>query len=82
MAIARLWLDGHEVALDSEAFATGWHAPEPECRWTNGDATLTVAGKRIMEFELLMTGTYWRDEAQPAAAAMNNTTPPAIAVAR
>jgi hypothetical protein len=66
VAIGRLWLDRREVALDSPALARGWHAPERDGRWTDGDAELAVAGARSLTFVLSMQGRYWR--AAPDAA--------------
>ena len=59
VAIARLALDGREVALDSPALAEGWHPPEPDWRWTDGAAVLPVAGARLLAFDLAMAGEYW-----------------------
>jgi hypothetical protein len=64
VALARLALDGREVALDSPAFAEGWLPPEPDWRWTNGAGVLPVMGARTVTFELAMMGEYW---ARPAA---------------
>jgi hypothetical protein len=59
VAIARLWLDRREVSLESPGLAAGWHAPEPDWRWTDGDARLALAGVRELAFEVAMTGSYW-----------------------
>ncbi len=59
VAIARLWLDRREVSLESPGLGAGWHAPEPDGRWTNGDAWLTVTGIRELAFHVAMRGTYW-----------------------
>ena len=42
-AIAGITLDGAAVALDGEAAATGFHAPEQGWRWTHGEGVLLVA---------------------------------------
>jgi hypothetical protein len=60
VAIAQLSFDGRAVALNDPHLASGWHAPEPAWRWTDGDAVLTVTGAREMTFEVAITGTYWR----------------------
>ena len=52
-----------EIALDSPGFCAGWHAPDPGCRWTGGDATLAVSGIREMSFAVSMVGTYWQEAA-------------------
>jgi hypothetical protein len=59
VAIDRLWLDERDVSLDSPGLATGWHAPEAVWRWTDGDATLAVAGARDVRFRIASTGSYW-----------------------
>lgn len=71
VAIARLWIGGRQVSLDSPGLSDGWHPPEPEWRWTNGSATLAVAGAPSLAFELAMTGTYWHDSRFAAASAAN-----------
>ena len=60
VAIARMALDGREIALDSPALSTGWHPPEPAWRWTDGAAVVPVAGARTIAFEVAMAGEYWR----------------------
>jgi hypothetical protein len=59
VAIARLTLNGREMALDSPALAEGWHPAEPDWRWTDGDGVLPVAGARRLAFDLAMVGEYW-----------------------
>jgi hypothetical protein len=59
VAIARLWLDGREASLHSPGLGAGWHAPEPQWRWTDGEASLSLAGARALAFEVAMTGAYW-----------------------
>jgi hypothetical protein len=59
VAVSRLWLDGREVSLDSPGLVSGWHAAEPNWRWTDGDAGLAFAGVRELAFDVAMTGTYW-----------------------
>ena len=60
VAIGRLWLDGRAIGLDSRRLDRGWHAPEAQWRWTDGDALLPLDGARSVAFELAMTGWYWR----------------------
>ena len=59
VAIGRLWLDGRAIGLDSTRLDRGWHAPEAQWRWTDGDALLPLDGARCVMFELAMTGDYW-----------------------
>jgi hypothetical protein len=69
VAIARLWLDRRAVSLESPGLAAGWHAPEPDWRWTDGDGRLALAGARELAFEVAMTGGYWRDAVRTEARA-------------
>jgi hypothetical protein len=69
VAISRLWLDRREVSLESPGLAAGWHAPEPDWRWTNGDARLALADVRELSFEVAITGSYWCDSVRVAARA-------------
>jgi hypothetical protein len=73
VAIARLWLDRREVSLESPGLAAGWHAPEPDWRWTDGDARLTLAGVRELAFEVAMTGSYWCETMRKQARALPST---------
>lgn len=59
VAIGRLWRDGREVGLDSPRLARGWHPPEADGRWTDGDAVIPVDGARTLGFTLAMAGAYW-----------------------
>ncbi len=73
VAIARLSLDGREVALDSPALTQGWHPPESEWRWTDGGGVLPVSGARVLAFDVAMVGEYWvrpsADDARPGSGA-------------
>jgi hypothetical protein len=60
IAIAALRLDGASLALDDPRLAAGWHDPEPAWRWTAGEAAVAVAGARVLDLRLAMTGRYWR----------------------
>ncbi len=64
IAIGSLSLDGQPVALDDPRFGSGWHAPEPHWRWSDGDAGLTVSGAAVLEVAVAMSGRYW--ETRPA----------------
>lgn len=59
VALSHLWLDGQAVALDDARLAEGWHAAEPDWRWTDGAARLHVAGARELAFVVAMTEAYW-----------------------
>jgi hypothetical protein len=72
VAISQLWRDGRELSLDSPELISGWHAPEPEWRWTNGDACLSLGGARHLAFRVAISGAYWcerRPARRPARAA-------------
>jgi hypothetical protein len=43
-------LDGELVALDGPRLLGGWHAPEPDLRWTDGAAVLDVNDASVVEF--------------------------------
>jgi hypothetical protein len=75
VGVLRLVVDGHAVSLDSPNLRSGWHEPEPDGRWTTGDATLTVTGAREIALLVARAGTYW--ESQDAAAGVTSAaTPP------
>ncbi|MCX7384858.1 MAG: Hint domain-containing protein [Alphaproteobacteria bacterium] len=59
VAVAALWADGVEIALDDPRLASGWHDEEPEWRWTDGDAGLLLPGVRDLALRLAAPGTYW-----------------------
>ena len=62
IALSHLRVDRCEVAPNSDVFASGWQAHEPDWRWTDGNASLDVTGAHELSFRMAMTGTYWRDE--------------------
>jgi hypothetical protein len=59
VALTGICFDGCVIALDDPRLSSGWHAPEPDWRWTDGDAGLTLAGVRELAFTVALTGTYW-----------------------
>jgi hypothetical protein len=69
VAIARIRVDGREINLDDERLSSGWHDPEQEWRWTDGDAGLALVGVRELTFEVAMTGRYWLKAATGAGQA-------------
>jgi len=71
IGVAALWLDGRALALDDPRLVAGWHAAEPGLRWSDGAATLDVAGARSLRVGLVEAGAcYWSwaaDERQGGA---------------
>ena len=65
VAIANLRLDGRTVTLDDPRLSSGWHAAEPDWRWTDGDAGIALAGVRTVRFDVAMRGTYWHETTCP-----------------
>jgi hypothetical protein len=60
VAVTRLALDGHKLALDDARLAAGWHAPEPGLRWTDGAAVIRTDGARMLTLDRAPLGSYWR----------------------
>jgi hypothetical protein len=67
VAIAGIRLDGAAIGLDHARLGRGWHVAEAAWRWTDGDARLTPAGARELEFDVVLTGRYWRKVSRTAA---------------
>jgi len=67
MAVASLRLSRRK--LPDSAFGSGWHAAEPEWRWTDGDATLRLRPRRravLLTFRTIAAGPgYWQTPAVP-----------------
>ncbi len=59
VGISRIWLDRREVSLESHGLGRGWHRPEREWRWTDGDAALAPGRARHLAFHVAVAGTYW-----------------------
>jgi hypothetical protein len=49
IALRALRLDGVDTPLDHPCLTAGWHDPEPGWRWTCGNATLDLRGRRRAE---------------------------------
>ena len=49
-------------AAGQPGVSAGWHAREPDWRWTDGDASLATGAAREAAFTVVITGTYWREE--------------------
>jgi hypothetical protein len=70
--VARLQVDGKDMALDDPRLNAGWHECEregdhPARRWTDGAATLPEHAKRIV-IELGGDGLYWHRPEERLAA--------------
>jgi len=74
LAIANLRFDGRHVALSDPRLSSGWHATEPDWRWTDGDAGFALAGIREVSFDIALTGTYWQDGTPDGASLTPNRT--------
>ncbi len=59
VAIAAPAWDGAAAGLDDSRFLAGWHAPEEEWRWTDGDAELDVTGLADVGFTLVRMAEHW-----------------------
>jgi hypothetical protein len=57
--VTALALDGMPLALDSQRLGTGWHAVEPNMRWTDGEASIAVAGARSLTLGVAPLPSYW-----------------------
>ena len=66
VAIANLCFDGTLIRRDDARLSSGWHAAEPEWRWTDGDAGLALAGVRMLSFTVALTGTYYANHGADA----------------
>jgi hypothetical protein len=69
VALAGLALDGVALPPDDPRLGLGWHAPEPEWRWTDGDAVIATGTARLLSFDVMLVGTYWEVAARFSAAA-------------
>jgi hypothetical protein len=68
VAIGGVRLDGRAVELDDPRLGAGWHDPEGDWRWTDGNGELDVQGCHELQFTIVMTGSYWRDADKLVAA--------------
>jgi hypothetical protein len=64
VAVSRIALDARTIPLADARLGAGWHAVEADgagsnWRWTDGDARLDIAGARVLELDVVMTGHYW-----------------------
>jgi hypothetical protein len=59
VGVRSLTLDSTMIALDDPRLTVGWHAPEPDLRWTQGEATLRTNGARTLILNLHRGRHYW-----------------------
>lgn len=60
VAVQSIQLDGVALPLADARLASGWHAPDVDWRWTDGDAALHVMGAANLRIALAPRGQYWR----------------------
>jgi hypothetical protein len=77
VAIARIVVDGQEVPLtDKRRLRSGWYEPEPHWCWTDGNASLAIAGARMLEVNIAMTAQYWEKHPEPVEEEAEHEGPP------
>ena len=59
VAVAGLRFNGDAAGLGHPRFKLGWHAPEPNLRWTRGTATLDITGLDRVGLALVGALGYW-----------------------
>ena len=59
VALAELRLDDEPVPLTDARFGGGWHAAEPDRRWTEGAATLETGRATRLSFRSQQLLAYW-----------------------
>jgi hypothetical protein len=53
VGVRRMRVDGAGLPLDGPAVGAGWHAPERDCRWTDGDGHLHLPpGGQVLELHV------------------------------
>jgi hypothetical protein len=75
VGVAGIALDGRSLSLDDVRLKSGWHAAEPELRWTDSDAVVAVAGAQTVTVTLAATGRYWLHGATSAGDARHDAKP-------
>ena len=59
IAVARLALDGENIALTDARLGAGWIAAEDRFRWTDGNAAVATSGARHLSVRTLPLMRYW-----------------------
>ena len=57
--VTAIALDGEDVSLDDPRLSAGWHAAEPDLRWTDGAAEIDVRRARRIRVEVARLNLYW-----------------------
>ncbi len=60
IAVTALALDGTPVPPNDPRRAGGWHKPDADWQWTDGDAGLIVGTAQCLDIEIRPLGRYWR----------------------
>ena len=60
IAVTFLALDGAPVPAGDPRRAGGWHKPDADWQWTDGDAGLIVGTAQRLDIEIRPLGRYWR----------------------
>jgi glycosyltransferase involved in cell wall biosynthesis len=60
VAVTTLLLDGVAIPPGDPRRGTGWHKPEADWQWTDGDATILVGTARSLEVSFVRLARYWR----------------------
>ena len=71
VAVGGIRFDGETIGLLDARLGRGWHGVEQGAageawRWTDGEASLALAGGGVLDVEVALTESYWRDEAPPS----------------
>jgi hypothetical protein len=60
VAVTAIALDDTPLPAGDPRRLSGWHAPEPDWQWTDGDATLEVGSARRLVISYVTLARYWR----------------------
>jgi hypothetical protein len=69
VAVSAIACDGRPIPLGDPRLGAGWHAPETDWRWTDGDAAMALPDARVVEITVAVTERYWREWMQASAPA-------------
>ena len=71
VAVAGLSVNGETVQPGDPSQSVGWHSPEGDWRWTDGDATLHWPGAREVTLTSLPLVRYWQVPFEPRIRSTN-----------